>query len=212
MVNLRADLVRLDQQRTYLRRLQELRAVIRALGEEKGHLQTQIEQDAEHQNSDKDSLFSSIRLYFSEVVEAVIDRKALLSVAPNQQGHLDFSVEILDESGNSTSADLGFSYRKLLCVAFDLAMTRSHLGGRYPRFVFHDGVLESLDDRKKRNLIDVMRTYSALGVQQIITLIDSDLPALEDGEDDTPVFQDDEIVLRLHDEDEGGRLFRMPSW
>lgn len=58
----------------------------------------------------------------------------------------------LDESGNATSADLGHAYRKLLCIAFDLAVLRAHLDDEFPRFVYHDGVLESLDDRKKENL------------------------------------------------------------
>lgn len=210
MVTLRADISSLERQRAFLRRLQDLRAAIRTLGEEKGHLQTQIEKDVEQRNSEKESMFSKIRLYFSEIVEEVIQRKALLSVAPNQQGHLEFKAEILDESGNATSADRGFTYRKLLCVAFDLALARAHLDGRYPRFVFHDGVFESLDDRKKRNLVGVIRAYAALGIQHVVTLIDSDLPVPIDDED--PMFEESEIVLLLHDEDETGRLFRMKTW
>ena len=209
LVILRADITSLERQREFLRRLQDLRATIRTLGEEKSHLQTQIEADVEAQ-SEKTSKFSTIRLFFSEIVEEVIDRKALLSVAPNQQGHLEFKAEILDDSGNTTSADLGFTYRKLLCVAFDLAVTRAHLDGRYPRFVFHDGIFESLDDRKKQNLLEVLRSYAALGIQAIITLIDSDFPTLAPGSG--TFLQETEIILRLHDEDESGRLFRMPAW
>ena len=107
----------------------------------------------------------------------MIDRKALLSVSPNQSGHLEFKAEILDESGNATSADLGHTYRKLLCIAFDMAVLRAHLDDKFPRFVYHDGVFESLDDRKKENLLAVIRRYADLGVQPVITLIDSDLPA-----------------------------------
>jgi uncharacterized protein YydD (DUF2326 family) len=210
LVTLRADITSLERQREFLRRLQELRASIRILDEEKSHLQTQIEADVELQNAEKTSKFSAIRLFFSEIIEEVIDRKALLSVAPNQRGHLEFKAEILDDSGNATSADLGFTYRKLLCVAFDLAITRVHLDGRYPRFVFHDGIFESLDDRKKRRLLEVLRGYAKLGIQHIITMIDSDLPALAQGEE--AFLQDAEVVLRLHDEDESGRLFRMPTW
>jgi uncharacterized protein YydD (DUF2326 family) len=110
------------------------------------------------------SLFSTIRLFFNEIVEEVVDHKALLSVSPNQQGHLEFKAEILDEAGNATSADLGHTYRKLLCVAFDLAVLRAHLQENFPRFVYHDGVFESLDDRKKENLLAVIRGYTSLGV------------------------------------------------
>jgi uncharacterized protein YydD (DUF2326 family) len=162
------------------------------------------------QNSDQDSLFSTIRVFFSEIVEEVIDRKALLSVAPNQVGHLEFKAEILDGSGNATSADLGHTYRKLLCVAFDLAILRAHLGDKFPRFVYHDGMFESLDDRKKESLLAVIRRYADLGLQPIITLIDSDLPSR--GEADDRVFDDEEVVVRLHDEGNQGRLFKMKAW
>ncbi|HHF0898744.1 TPA: DUF2326 domain-containing protein [Pseudomonas aeruginosa] len=210
MVTLRADITSLERQRGFLHRLQELRTEIRALTEERGHLQTQIEADVEKQNSDQNSLFSAIRVFFSEIVEEVIDRKALLSVSPNQAGHLEFRAEILDESGNATSADLGHTYRKLLCIAFDLAILRAHLDDKFPRFVYHDGVFESLDDRKKENLLTVIRRYADLGLQPIITLIDSDLPTR--AEDDEPVFSADEIVVALHDEGEHGRLFRTKAW
>jgi uncharacterized protein YydD (DUF2326 family) len=210
MVMLRADITSLERQRGFLHRLQELRTDIRTLTEERGHLQTQIEADVEKQNSDNSSLFSSIRLFFSEIVEGVIARKALLSVSPNKEGHLEFKAEILDDSGNATSADLGHTYRKLLCIAFDLAVLRAHLDAKFPRFVFHDGVFESLDDRKKENLLTVIRQYADLGIQPVITLIDSDLPVR--GEKDGPVFAASEIVLTLHDENEQGRLFKMKTW
>lgn len=210
MVTLRADIAALERQRGFLHRLQALRTEIRALTEERGYLQTMIEADVERQNSDQDSLFSIIRVFFSEIVEEVIARKALLSVSPNQVGHLEFRAEILDESGNATSADLGHTYRKLLCIAFDLAILRAHLDDKYPRFVYHDGVFESLDDRKKENLLAVIRRYAELGLQPIITLIDSDLPArVEDGES---VFSSDEIVITLHDEGDQGRIFKMKAW
>jgi uncharacterized protein YydD (DUF2326 family) len=210
IVTLRADITSLERQRGFLHRLQELRTEIRSLMEERGKLQTQIEADVEQQNSAKDSLFSSIRLFFSEIVEEVIDRKALLSVSPNREGHLDFKAEILDESGNTTSADLGHTYRKLLCIAFDMALLRAHLDVMFPRFVYHDGVFESLDDRKKENLLAVIRRYADIGIQTTITLIDSDLPARNSQAE--PVFTAGEIVLILHDENEQGRLFKMRAW
>jgi uncharacterized protein YydD (DUF2326 family) len=210
LVTIRADIASFDRQRGFLKRLQDLRALIRGLFEEKTHLQTRIESDVEQQNTDKDSLFSSIRLYFSEIVEEVIARKALLSASPNEKGHLEFRAEILDDSGNTTSADRGFTYRKLLCVAFDLALARAHLKGRYPRFVFHDGVFESLDDRKKLNLLEVMRAYAEMGIQQVITVIRSDVPDSDGVKEE--VFENAEVVLRLHDEDEAGRLFKMSPW
>ena len=209
LVTFRSDITSLERQRGFLHRLQDLRTDIRTLIEERGHLQTQIEADVEKQNFDKNSLFSTIRVYFSDIVEDVIDRKALLSVSPNQAGHLEFKADILDELGNTTSADRGHTYRKLLCIAFDMAMLRAHIDEKFPRFVYHDGVFESLDDRKKENLLAVIRRYADLGLQPIITLIDSDLPTCTV---DEVVFFEDEIVLTLHDENERGRLFKMRAW
>lgn len=209
LVTLRADIQSLQRQRDFVHRLQQLRTDIRALQEDKIHLQSAIEADVEAKSASADSLFSAIRLYFNEIVEEVIDSKALLNVSVNRQGHLEFKAELLDEAGNATSADRGHSYRKLLCVAFDLALIRAHLGEAFPRFAYHDGVLESLDDRKKEVLISVLRRYTGMGVQSIITLIDSDLPKRPA---DQSFFEDDEIVLLLHDEGKTGRLFKMPSW
>lgn len=209
LVTLRADIATLERQRGFLHRLQELRGEIRALAEACVHLQSEIEANVEAQNSDKTSLFSVIRVYFSEIVEEVLAHKALLSVSPNKNGHLEFKAEILDDKGKATSADLGHTYRKLLCIAFDLAIVRAHLDDRFPRFVYHDGVFESLDDRKKANLLKVIREYADLGAQPVITLIDSDMPpADEEGR----VFNQDEFVLTLHDEGDDGRLFRMKAW
>lgn len=210
LVTLRADITSLERQRGFLTRLQQLRAEIRTINEEREHLQTQIEDDVEKQNSDDKSLFSTIRVFFNDIVEDVIDRKALLSVSPNKEGHLDFRAEILDEAGKTTSADKGHTYRKLLCIAFDMALIRAHVDQRFPRFVYHDGIFESLDDRKKENLLAVIRAYADAGIQSVITLIDSDLPPRTEEED--PVFTTEEVILTLHDESEQGRLFRMKPW
>lgn len=209
LVTLKADIEGLERQREFVHRLQQLRTDIRNLAEAKSHLQTAIETDVEAKNADADSLFTRIRLYFNEIVEDVIDLKALLSVVVNQHGHLEFRAELLDEAGIATSADRGFSYKKLLCIAFDLAVLRAHLDSAFPRFAFHDGLFESLDDRKKENLLSVIRRYTSLGLQSIITLIDSDMPPRDD---DDPIFAASEIVLLLHDEDESGRLFKMKAW
>ena len=210
VVNLKADIAFHERQKTSLQNLQALRTEIRLLSEEKTRLQVEIEKDIEVQNGNKESLFSIFRLFFNEIIESVIDRKALLSVSVNKEGHLDFSAEILDDTGNETSASLGHTYKKLMCAAFDMALLRAHSGQRFPQFVYHDGIFESLDDRKKLNLLEVVREYTALGIQNIVTLIDSDLP--KQNPDDEPLFISAEIVLALHDENDQGKLFKMPSW
>jgi uncharacterized protein YydD (DUF2326 family) len=209
LVNLRAEVVSLERQQGSLRRLQELRTRLRTLRDDVSQITEQVVEDVEATNTDRESLFSMIRLRFSSIVGQVIDRKALLIVKTNNNGHLDFKAEILDERDQSSDADAGNTYRKLLCIALDLAILGSRLDGRCSRFVFHDAVFESLDDRKKENLLAAMREYAGIGVQQVITLIEADLPRNRDA---GSVFSDSEIVLRLHDAGEDGRLFKMPAW
>lgn len=209
LVTLSADIQSLQRQRDFAHRLQQLRNDIRNLQEERTRVQSAIEADVEAQSANSESLFSTIRLYFNEIVEEVIDSKALLNVAVNSRGHLEFKAELLDDAGNTTSADRGHSYRKLLCIAFDLALLRAHISDLFPKFAYHDGVFESLDDRKKELLLAVIKRYTEIGIQSIITLIDSDLP---NRPADQPLFDKDEIVLLLHDEGQSGRLFKMGSW
>ena len=102
------------------------------------------------------------------------------------------------------------TYRKLLCVAFDIAVFSAYLKERFLHFVFHDGVFESLDDRKKHCLLDELQKRCEDGLQQIITVIDSDLPMDENGE--RLEFAEHETLRLLHDQGDEGRLFRMPAW
>jgi uncharacterized protein YydD (DUF2326 family) len=73
--------------------------------------------------------------------------------------------------------------------------------------VYHDGILEALDFRKKRRILDVLReTCTQFKIQCIITAIDDDVPRDENGQ--KIPFPDNEIILRLHDGGPSGRLFK----
>ena len=211
LVTVKADIQSLERQQEGIHKLQEKKLAIRTLTEESEKLKASVEDNvAQVTSADSKSLFSNVRLYFSEIVELVISRKALLRVYPNDVGHLEFKAEILDDSGNSTSADLGNTYKKLLCVAFDLALLKAQFSGRFPRFIYHDGVFENLEPRKKEKMLQVLRDYVDSGIQVIITLLDSDMPPNND--DETLPFEEGEIIVRLHDEGDSGRLFKGPSW
>lgn len=206
---LRVEAESMTHQLFYLNSIQRLKAEVEELNSGFHDLEQKIALNVEMQTSFDDSLFTSIRSFFEEIVEEVIDQKALLSVTTNQNGHLEFKAEIINTLGKATGADMGHTYRKLLCVAFDLAVLRAHLNQEFPRFVYHDGIFESLDDRKKEKLLKVIRQYSELGIQSVITVIDSDLPMTEP---EHPVFDPSEVILTLHDDGDDGRLFKMKIW
>jgi len=154
--------------------------------------------------------YRTIRNNFNQIVTKVIDQHANLFSRVNKEEHLEFRVDILDAAGQPSSAGDGFSYGRLLCMAFDMAIIRAYIKEPFPHFVYHDGFLETLDDRKKLNLIDVVRDYCKAGIQHIVTVIESELPRLANGK--RFAFAPEEIILSLTDEGDNGRLFKMPSW
>lgn len=155
--------------------------------------------------------FIEVQNYFSEFIDNVLGQEAMLDIQLNGEGGLEFSASFVNAEGEATSESQGTSYRKLLCMAFDFAVLRSNVDSPFPRFVFHDGAFEQLDSRKKENLLNELRRYAALGIQPIITTLDSDIPPSGGGEGQVSIFGS-EIVLSLHDDGDAGRLFRMPRW
>lgn len=210
LVGLRTEIERLTSQRSAFLRLREKERERIQKEERRLQVQQQLEDNIEDQAARTESRYQSIRKYVNEISRQVLDRNALISTQLNQQGNIEFAAQYLGADGKPSSEDQGKSYRQLLCAAFDLAVARALVNEPYIRFLYHDGLLEGLDNRKKLNLIETVRRYAGYGIQQIVTVIDCDLPTDASGEYFR--FRDGEIILRLHDEDENGRLFRMAGW
>jgi uncharacterized protein YydD (DUF2326 family) len=210
LAKLQVDLAVLEQRRHAAARLAELRRHARTLSAEFDRLQTEVEDELAELSKDEDGRFGQIRRYFGEIISKVIGEQAILSMTLNNQGGIEFHAELVGATGVATSGDKGTSYRKLLCIAFDLAVLRAYLDVRFPRFVYLDGALEQLEPRKRGNLIEVFREYAAAGLQPIISLLDSDLPAPLGESTRTLTVED--VVLTLHDEGDDGRLFKIPAW
>lgn len=204
VTEIKIDLSTLEHQKSLINELHVLQAEEKKLQEICNTHTTLLENNINAQNTNKESLFNQIRAEFTDIAQRVLGKNALISVDTNGENHIEFKEELLNDVGLSTSGNRGHSYKKLLCVAYDLALQKAHLSDKYPHFVFHDGIFESLDEKLKSNLLEVLREYANLGVQSIITLIDSDLPKSN--------FSEDEVVLLLHDEDQYGRLFKMNSF
>lgn len=146
---------------------------------------------------------------FDRYCRAILGLEGIFSFKVNDHGNLDYSIGLgLDGKRGETSAQGdGTSYRKLLCALFDIALLRTYRNERFFQFTYHDGVLEGLDDRKKRAFLDLIRSEISFGgLQYILTAISSDLPLTED--ERIVRFSEDEIILRLDDTGDDGRLFR----
>ena len=98
-----------------------------------------------------------------------------------------------------------------MCVLFDLALLKVYENTPFFRFVYHDGIFEALDDRKKLALLDVIREQvRGKKLQYILTLIESDLPRDENGK--AVNFIGGEVVVQLGDGGDAGRLFKMAEF
>jgi len=204
----RTALDSLERQREAAARLADLRRERRQLEERLGSLETAVEHSIEEASGSDESKFGQLRQYFDEIIYEVVGKHALVTVHTNNSHGLEFAADIVGDAGDATNEGHGTTYQKLLCVAFDLAMLRTFLDQPFPRFVFHDGAFEQLEPRKQAALLGVLRRYAGLGVQPVVTALDSDLPM----PDTDAAVTEDEIILQLHDDGESGRLFKMPSW
>lgn len=204
---LAAELAVLEARRESATRLIELRREHREAAENFGRIQTRVESEIVVTSRDETSRFAKLRAYFNEIISHVTGQNALISVRMNDSGGLDFSAEFVGEFGIATSGDKGTTYKKLLCIAFDLALLRSFLDQPFARFVYHDGAFEQLEGRKQERLLEVFREYSGYGLQPVFSALDSDVGSPTGG-----MLEQAEIVVTLHDESDSGRLFKMPPW
>lgn len=79
---------------------------------------------------------------------------------------------------------------------------------KFFRFVYHDGILETMDDRKKIALLKLLAEFSVeTGVQSIFSVIEAEMP--EDADGNRLEFSEAQIVRELSDVGVNGRLFRM---
>lgn len=141
---------------------------------------------------------------FSEFVESILTISAFFYPKTNEAGNLEFKIGLEDQ----TTVYDGFSFTRVLSAIFDLTLLTLHSAGDFYKFCYHDGLLESLDDRVKIKLIDVWRITAELHqFQLIITVLDSDLPLTAQGK--KKYFKEEEIIRELHDRGDSGRLFKM---
>lgn len=206
LVQRRTELETIKQHRERIRELQKTRREIASMKAALVTCDVEIQGEIDKvSDAESRGLFSCLRNEFDEIVYRVISQHGMLSVSANAEGHAEFKAEISDKRGMSTNQDEGVTYKKLLCVAFDLALLLAHEIEGFPDFVYHDDVFGGLDNRKKENLREVMRSCANKGIQQIVTVIDSELPRFD-------FFDDEEVTLRLHDDGVDGRLFKISEW
>lgn len=147
---------------------------------------------------------STIKRCFNDIFRTIFGVSALLYVRTNKTGNVDFFTDVApDETADATAEGSGNTYNKMLCVAFDLAVLATYSAKSFFRFVYHDGVFEGLDNRKKELFVQVARDYcQRYNVQYIFSSIEDDVP-----QSILSTFTTTEQFLTLSDLDDSGKLF-----
>lgn len=173
------------------------------------NLKTQIEDIEKHLKNGSET-FKKINLDFSNLVDEILAETAVLYYEMNTAKNIEFKAKIVSiEDEKITSKSEGYSYRKMLCVCFDLAVLLNYNIKEFYQFVYHDGSLESMSNTKKIRYIDKIRKLcSDNDIQYIFTALEDDIPRNTDGS--LYEIDESEIAIILDDrENNKGRLFGM---
>lgn len=120
---IQAEILDFERQKENIQKVLELKKEQRDLQLSLNDIRNKMEDDLANINNSEDSLFSQIRIYFNEIIHKVLNKEGVLFVTLNDSGNFEFRAEYQD-SGQNTNESLGNTYRKFLCIAFDLAIAR----------------------------------------------------------------------------------------
>lgn len=209
--NYQKELVKIEKEISDLKAYIDKIDIVKNINEQQNKIKDEIDTltaRIKEQIENSNDNYRNIRLLFSELINHIINKTGLLSIKLNSNGNVTFNIDIQDDlSGKLTSQGEGNTYKKLLCVCFDLTLLIHYSKKSFYRFAYHDGSLESLDDRKKLNYLELLdEICEKHDLQVIVTMIEDDIPVYDNGE--RYEFKDGQIVLELSDkDDDSGRLF-----
>ncbi|WP_026726200.1 DUF2326 domain-containing protein [Flavobacterium sasangense] len=160
-------------------------------------------------NTEKNVKYKQIRDLFSKYFLEIMNEDTYISWSINSNNNVDFkqpTIKTKDHLSKDTAKDEGRTYKKILCVVFDLAILVAYNFESYYRFVYHDDVLSQQDNGIKIRLLELIDNIAKVNdIQYILSVIKSDLPVNES--DEFIYFNKSEIVLELNDKNESGTLF-----
>lgn len=147
--------------------------------------------------------YSRIRTYFSDFAQAILKHPAIISMSPNTNNNIDYKYAI----GETKKAD-GNTYAKMLCIAFDLAILAEYSTESYFKFVYHDDVFSNQENKIRVRFLNLLHEYcEKYNIQYIFSIIRDDFP--RDENDKIIEFSEDEMVMKLDDNSDDGKLFKM---
>jgi uncharacterized protein YydD (DUF2326 family) len=201
LAQLEGEVSRLEIQLRNVDVISTLNDEIEKVQQEQKEISKEITTQLKHQDGD---IPSTIKRCFNEIFRTVFGVSALLYVRTNKTGNVDFYTDVApDETAEATAEGYGNTYNKMLCVAFDLAVLATYSSRSFFRFVYHDGIFEGLDNRKKELFVQVARDYCLrYNLQYIFSSIEDDVP-----QSILSSYTRAEQFLTLSDQDDSGKLF-----
>ena len=162
-----------------------------------------------YSSTDENDKYSRIRDAFAKFYKKIMNEDAYISWNINKNDNVEFlppKIKSKLDIKKDTAKDEGNTYKKILCIVFDLSILTTYNEESYYRFVYHDDVLSQQDNGIKTRFLElVYGLVDKCDLQYILSVIKSDLPTNENGS--LIDFSEEEIVLRLHDKDPSGTLF-----
>lgn len=201
LTKVEGEIVRLEEKLLSIDKIEVFNQEIRRYNEKLLELKDKIQQVI--RNNDN-LYYSEIKRTFYNIFKYIFNTPAIIFVSQNGQGNIDFRVDVTkDNEVDITAEGKGNTYGKMLCISFDLAVLVAYHKKSFYRFVYHDGALEGLDNRKKVNFISIVRKYcTENNLQYIFTSIEDDIPI-----EMLKTFTNKEICLTLNDSGDEGKLF-----
>jgi len=201
LTKVEGDLVRLEEKLNSIDKIEIFNQEIKKHNETLDRIKSEIQSVI---RTNDNQYYIEIKKLFHNIFKYIFHAPAKIFMKQNKDGNIDFKVEVTkDNEIDITAEGEGNSYRKLLCISFDLAVLVAYHKNSFYRFVYHDGALEGLDDRKKTNFINLVREYCInYNLQYIFTSIEHDIPV-----DMLKTFSENEICLTLNDSGDSGKLF-----
>ncbi|MDE5415467.1 DUF2326 domain-containing protein [Alkalihalobacterium chitinilyticum] len=146
-------------------------------------------------------VLNDIRYLFKSYFEDITSKNGIIDISTNTTSNVEYNAGIITDNGDLTHEDEGFSYRKMLCMCFDLAILSYYSNKSFFKFLYHDGPFEALHENRKGSYLEFLEEYcNENDVQYIISLIDSDVSKDK--------LNSRDIVCELEQNDDGsGALF-----
>ncbi|WP_349925217.1 DUF2326 domain-containing protein [Bacillus altitudinis] len=202
--NLRANLIEKEKSIQSLETQKDIilqtRTDIKELSEKKKEFE-EIKGTIDLKIENGNKVLNDIRYLFKTYFEAITGKNGIIDISTNTASNVEYNAGIITDNGDLTHEDEGFSYRKMLCMCFDLSVLSYYSDKNFFKFLYHDGPFEALHENRKGSYLEFIEDYcNENDVQYIISLIDSDVSKDK--------LNSRDIVCELEQNDDGsGALF-----